>query len=62
MTFRQLEYICALAQEGSFTKAAKKLFISESALSQQISAIENEYNIKIINRKEKPITLTRKVI
>lgn len=59
MTFRQFEYICALIHEGSFTKAAKELFISESALSQQISAIESEYGVKIINRKTKPLTLTK---
>lgn len=59
MTFRQFEYICALMQEGSFTKAAKKLFISESALSQQISAIEKEYGIKIVNRGTKPMTFTK---
>ncbi len=59
MTFRQFEYICALMQEGSFTKAAKKLFISESALSQQISAVEKEYGVKIINRKTKPVTFTK---
>jgi len=45
MTFRQLEYLDALAQCGSITKAAERLFVSQSALSQQIISIEKEHQI-----------------
>jgi len=50
MTFRQLEYLCALIEEGAISKAAKKLCISQPALSQQISALEKEYSIEILDR------------
>ena len=58
MTFRQLEYICAIVAEGSISKAAKKLFISQSALSQQLNLLESEYQTKLFNRTTMPITLT----
>ncbi len=35
----QIEYVIAIAETGSLTKAAEKLFISESALSQQLNKL-----------------------
>jgi DNA-binding transcriptional LysR family regulator len=58
VTFRQLEYICTLVQEGSISNAAKKLCISQPALSKQIAHIENEFQIQIIDRSTNPVTLT----
>ena len=58
MTFRQLEYLDALAQCGSITKAAERLFVSQSALSQQIISIEKEHQIQILDRTQKPLTFT----
>lgn len=58
MTFRQLEYLCALVEEGSICKAAKTLFISQPALSQQIISIEKEYDVEILNRNKDPHTIT----
>lgn len=58
MTFRQLEYLDALAQCGSITKAAERLFVSQSALSQQIISIEKEHQIQILDRTQKPFTFT----
>ncbi len=39
---RQIEYIIAIADEHSLTKAAQKLFITQSALSQQLRKLEQE--------------------
>ncbi|PEJ57730.1 MULTISPECIES: LysR family transcriptional regulator [unclassified Bacillus (in: firmicutes)] len=50
MNFEQLEYIVYVASEKSISKAAEKLFISTSAISQSISQLERELNITIFNR------------
>lgn len=58
MTFRQLEYLEAIALERSISRAAEKLFVSQSALSQQVIAMENEYQIQIFDRAKTPLELT----
>lgn len=58
MDLDKLKYVITIGEERSFSKAAKKLFISQPALSQYVSNIENELGIKLFNRNEVPITLT----
>ncbi|MCC8126034.1 MAG: LysR family transcriptional regulator [Clostridiales bacterium] len=58
MTFRQLEYLDMISREGSISSAAKKLYISQSALSQQICGMEKEYRVVLLDRSHKPISLT----
>jgi len=58
VTFRQLEYLEAIALERSISRAAEKLFVSQSALSQQVIAMENEYQIQIFDRAKTPLELT----
>ena len=58
MDLNKLNYIIVIAEEKSFSKAAKKLFISQPALSQYVSTIENELNMKIFDRNKYPIKLT----
>ncbi|MDR3728180.1 MAG: LysR family transcriptional regulator [Oscillospiraceae bacterium] len=58
MTFRQLEYLEALAQESSISRASEKLFISQSALSQQIISMEREYQVQILDRSKSPLEFT----
>ncbi|PGS49836.1 LysR family transcriptional regulator [Bacillus sp. AFS041924] len=50
MNFEQLEYLVYVANEKSISKAAEKLYISTSAISQSISQLERELNITIFNR------------
>ena len=42
MDTRQLEYILTIAEEKNLTRAADRLFLTQSALSQQLSKLEAE--------------------
>ena len=43
----------------SFTKAAKHLYVSQSNISRQISALENEWDLTLFQRNTKEVKLTR---
>jgi LysR family hydrogen peroxide-inducible transcriptional activator len=58
MTISQLEYVLAVAKHQNFTEAAKHCFVTQPTLSMQIQKLEEELEIKIFNRKKKPIALT----
>ncbi|QKE73325.1 LysR family transcriptional regulator [Arthrobacter citreus] len=58
MNFEQMEHIVYAAKEKSITKAAEKLFISPSGMSQSITQLENELGIKIFNRSKQGVTPT----
>ena len=47
MTFRELELFLVVADERSFVKAARKLFISQPAVTQQIKKMENELGFSL---------------
>lgn len=57
MNFLNLEYFLTAAEELNFTKAAKKLFISQQSLSSHISKLENDLGVELFNRTV-PLTLT----
>ena len=50
MTLRQLEYLLAVAQTGSFTEAAARQHVSQPTLSQQIRALEAEVGGPLLDR------------
>ena len=58
MLLKQIQYFLAVAECRHFTRAAERLFVSQSALSQQITKLENDLNIQLINRDTHPIELT----
>ena len=58
MTFSQLNYVLEVSRCGSINKAASKLFVSQSSLSNSIQDLENELNITIFLRSTKGIELT----
>ncbi len=59
MTLNQLNYYVEVVHQSSFTKAAEHLFVSQSALSKSIRALEKEFQIELINRVAKDFQLTR---
>lgn len=58
MTTQQIEYVMMLAEEKSFSAAAKKLFITQPSLSQFIMNLENQLGVQLFDRNTYPIKLT----
>lgn len=58
MLLRQLNYFAAVVETGSFTEAAGRCHISQSAVSQQIQALERELGVELLHRKNRSFTLT----
>ena len=59
MELRQLDHFVAIAEDGSFTKAARRLNYVQSALSVSIQALERELRVRLIDRTTHRVTLTR---
>lgn len=55
---RQLEYFCAVARTGSFTKAAEDLGIAQPSLSEQIARLEHSLGEALFERLNRRIELT----
>lgn len=58
MELYQLKYVLTLAEELNFSKAAQRLYITQSALSQQIKKLEKELGIYLFERDTKSVTLS----
>ncbi len=56
--FRNKEYVLTIYNEGSFTKAAEKLYVSQPSLSATIKRLEEKINAQIFDRSTSPVTLT----
>ena len=54
MEIRQLEYFLAVVREGSFTRAARKLHVSQPALSQGIQQLETRLGARLFDRGRTP--------
>lgn len=59
MELQQIKYFLTLAEELHFWNSAEKLFITQSALSRQIKALENELGIQLFERNKRTVKLTR---
>ena len=53
MLMRQMNYFVRVVECNSFTEAAEQCYISQSAISQQIRALETELGIKLIIRENR---------
>lgn len=59
MTLQQLKYVITVAQTGTITESASKLYISQPSLTNAIHELEKEMNIQIFNRTNKGISISR---
>ena len=58
MELRQLRYFVAVAETGNISTAAKKIFLTQPALSRQIKALENEIGQCLLERRAHSVHLT----
>lgn len=58
MTLQQILYFQRVARSGSFTKAARACFVSQTAISRQISALEEELHVTLLERDTAHVKLT----
>ena len=55
---RQLRALLAVAEEGSFTLAARKLFVTQSAVSHSMRTLEEQLNCRLLDRSGKRVSVT----
>ena len=55
---RQMKYFQAVVRNNSFSEAAEECYISQSAISQQIQALERELGFELLERKNRKFTIT----
>ena len=58
MNINQLRYFVTAAENRSFSKAASKHFISQTAVTQQIQALEDSLGVTLFDRSTRPIKVT----
>lgn len=58
MEERLARYLISVVEEGSFTRAAERLHVSQPALSQQIRLFEERLGVKLLNRSGKTVVAT----
>lgn len=59
MTLQQLKYIVTISETLNITQAADKLFVSQPSLTKAVNELEKEMNVRIFNRSNKGVTITR---
>lgn len=58
MELHQLRYFCAVAESGSFSRAAEQSHVSQPSLSQQILKLEDELGARLFDRLGRSVRLT----
>ena len=58
MHIETLKIFCDLVEMESFSKAAEKHFLSQSAVSQQLAQLELVHKVQLLDRKKRPMALT----
>ena len=55
---RQLRALVAVVEEGSFTLAARKLFVTQSAVSHSLLSLEDQLGYRLLDRNGKRVSVT----
>ncbi|MBR4235560.1 MAG: LysR family transcriptional regulator [Clostridia bacterium] len=58
MTLQQIYYVITIAETGSMSKAAEKLFVAQPSLTGAVKELEKEFGITVFRRSSKGVTLT----
>jgi len=58
MEVHQLRYVCAIAETGSFSRAAERCEVAQPSLSQQVSKLEDELGTRLFDRLARSVRLT----
>jgi LysR family hydrogen peroxide-inducible transcriptional activator len=58
MEVHQLRYVCAIAETGSFSRAAERCQVAQPSLSQQVSKLEDELGTRLFDRLPRSVRLT----
>jgi LysR family hydrogen peroxide-inducible transcriptional activator len=58
MTFHQLRYVCAIADTGSFSRAAERCQVAQPSLSEQVLKLEEDLGTKLFDRLGRSVRLT----
>ena len=58
MDYRHLKYFMEVAEQKSFSKAARNLHISQSAISRMIKSLEEELGVTLFIRNAKTVEIT----
>lgn len=58
MEIRQLRYFISVAEHLNFTEAAKRLFVAQPSVSQQIASLERSMDVKLFVRNKHSVKLT----
>ena len=59
MELEQLRHFTAAAEAGSFSAAARSLYISHSTICRSVSALEEELGVRLVERDNRFIALTK---
>lgn len=55
---RQLRAFVAVVEEGSFTRAARRIFVTQSAVSHSLRALEQQLACRLLDRSRKRVSVT----
>ena len=58
LELRHLKTLLALKETGSVSLAAKRVYLTQSALSHQIKLLEDQYGLPLFERKTQPLHFT----
>lgn len=58
MNLNQLRVFCTVVSEGGFLQASRTLYMSQSAISQHVAALEKTIGVRLFNRKGRNVSLT----